>query len=484
MKTPLIVKLWGQEVGRLNWDFRRKTCYFQFNADFLRSGLNPFPLVAPIQYQTECSTYYGEEERMYKHLPAFIADSLPDMWGSQLLELWRKRQHLSVEEVGPLEMLAFIGKRSMGALEYEPALYQLPPLDKVDVRSLAMLSNKILHEREQLHLQQDESVTLQSLIQVGTSAGGMRPKAVLAINTKTGDITSGQIAGKQDDEYYILKFGDAIRQTAELEMAYYQMATEAGIRMSECRLWEVDGVQHFLTKRFDRVRGEKLHVQTISALMPDANSYEHLMSVCRRLQLPQSAMDEMFCRMVFNMLANNSDDHKKNFSFIMDRSGQWSLSPAYDLTYIFDAGGYTPSRTHCFYLAGKLRDVTIEDVLEFAKDNSIHAPEAVIARVAAAVSHFPEIAQRQGVRQEWINPIWQTLQENLRAWHLLSLPGESPYRLEQTYKGNFHLYVRQPSGLERRYVITPKKPEYQQILSQGMASITDEQITAWLQGWK
>ena len=485
MKTPLIVRIWGMEVGRLNWDFKRRTCYFQFNQDFLRTGLNLFPLVAPIEYQTIWTTHFGEEERMYKHLPSFIADSLPDAWGTQLLEIWRKEQNLAAGEVGPLESLAFVGKRAMGALEYEPALQSIPMQEKVDVRALALLADRIMQEREKLRINPEETITMQSLMQVGTSAGGMRPKAILAINPTTGEITSGQIADQEGFEYYILKFGDVKTQTAELEMAYYRMATEAGIRMNECRLWEVDGVQHFLTKRFDRLEnGEKVHLQTIAAMRPEANSYEDLLYVCRRLQLPQSATDEMFARMVFNILANNTDDHKKNFSFMMTRDGKWSITPAYDLTYIFDLGGFTPLREHCFTTCGKTRGTTIEDIMSFAVENNVRDAEGIIRRVAKAIMAFPQYAAEYGVRAEWVNRIWPVLEDNMAAWHLYLREGDSPYRLEQTYKGNYHLYVMQPDGRERRYVIRPKMAEYAEIMERGITAIPDERFAEWIEAWQ
>ncbi len=480
MKSPLIVKMWGQEIGRLNWDFRRKTFYFQFNTEFLTAGLDPFPLIAPIAHQSRLSTHFGEEERMYQRLPAFIADSLPDAWGNHLLDLWRKEQGLALGEITPLEQLAFIGKRAMGALEYEPALTDGFTLDKVNVASLAQLAERIVTEREKLHLLPDDDITIKSLIQVGTSAGGMRPKAIIAIHKETGEIRSGQIGGLDEYDYFILKFGDQERQTAELEMTYYEMALEAGITMSECRLWKVDGITHFLTKRFDRVQGEKVHMQTISALMPEANSYDHLLQVCRRLQLPQEASDEMFRRMVFNILANNTDDHKKNFSFLMDKTGKWSLSPAYDLTYIFDVRGFMPSLQHCFYTAGKNCNYTLEDILDFARMNDIRNPEGILRRVAAAVERFPELAAKNGVRPEWIGRIWATLQDLLHQWHLIQLPNESPYRIEQTYKGNYHLYVHQPDHRERRYVIRPKMPEFAIIEQLGINGVSDEQIAEWL----
>jgi len=482
MKTPLIVRMWGDEVGRLNWDFRRRTSYFQFNADFISKGLDVFPIVAPIAMQDRWSTCFGEEEKMYKHLPSFIADSLPDAWGSQLLELWRKQQQLAIDEMTSLESLAYIGQRAMGALEFEPAIPLQATNDKVDVRDLAKLANRILQEREKVQLSPAEAVTMQALMQIGTSAGGMRPKAIIAMN-QDGEIRSGQVAHQEGFDYYILKFGDKTRQTAELEMAYYRMAIESGIEMNECRLWEVDGVNHFLTKRFDRVNGEKVHMQTMAAMMPEARSYDHLFYICRRLQLSQEMADELFRRMVFNILANNTDDHCKNFSFLMNRAGQWRISPAYDLTYVFDEGGYTPYRFHCLTIAGKTCQITMDDVVAFARNNSIRNPEGIIRKIAAVIERFPEIAARYGVRSEWIDRVWTTLQENLHDWHLYAYPNESPYRFELAYKGNYHLFVRQADGRERRYVIRPKMPEYDVLQQQGIAAISDEQVAAWVAAW-
>lgn len=484
MKTSVRVMLWGEEVGRLAWESRRGLAYFTFHPNFCSKGwdIAPFIMRAPL-FDPKLPEMGETEHRMYQRLPPFLADSLPDAWGNQLFDQWIQQQGLRAQDVTPLEKLCFIGRRGMGALEFEPETEMAIRTDHIDVAALDQLARRIYEQREKVQILPEEDITLQSLMQVGTSAGGMRPKAILAINPETGEITSGQIAGQEGFEYYILKFGDTRTQTAELEMVYYKMAIESGIEMNECRLWEVEGVQHFLTKRFDRQNGEKIHMQTLAALDPEAKSYEQLINVCRRLCLPESDIIEVFRRIVFNILANNTDDHHKNFSFLMDKSGTWRLSPAYDLTYIFNYGGYTPYIYHCLTLAGKSTGITIEDVVELAQQNGIRNPEGIIRQVAKAIEAFPQRAEEMGVRQEWVNHIWPTLEENLHAWHLYARPGESPYRIEQAYKGNYHLFVRQEDGRERRYVIRPKMAEYAEITERGIHAITDERFAEWIAGW-
>lgn len=486
MKTSVIVKLWGVEVGRLSWEERRSLAYFTFHPDFCSKGWDvaPFVMRAPL-FDAKLPEMGNTEQRMYQRLPPFLADSLPDAWGSQLFEQWIQQQGLRHQDVTPLEKLCFIGRRGMGALEFEPETEMAIRQDTIDVAALNQLARRIYEQRESVQILPEETITMQSLMQVGTSAGGMRPKAILAINPTTGEITSGQIADQEGFEYYILKFGDVKTQTAELEMAYYRMATEAGIRMNECRLWEVDGVQHFLTKRFDRkANGEKIHMQTLAALDPEAKSYEELIRTCRRLQLPESEIIELFGRIVFNILANNTDDHHKNFSFLMDKSGTWSLSPAYDLTYIFNYGGFTPYVYHCLSLGGRTTGITLEDVLDLARENNVRDAEGIIRRVAKAIMAFPQYAAEYDVRAEWVNRIWPVLEDNMAAWHLYLREGDSPYRLEQTYKGNYHLYVMQPDGRERRYVIRPKMAEYAEIMERGITAIPDERFAEWIEAWQ
>ena len=357
--SSLKVMLWDKEIGRLSWDARRGISYFEYNPAILQGELDPFPLVASVKSPASRRPIMGDKEtKLYRKLPPFLADSLPDAWGNQVFECWRLQNGIRNQEITPLEILSFIGKRGMGALEFIPESSGIKKSEQLNMKALTNLAQKIFTERENVKIMPDESLTMQSLIAVGTSAGGRQPKAIIAINPRTGEIRSGQIAGQKGFDYCILKFGDPERSSAELEMAYYKMATAAGIDMMPCRIIEIEGQKHFITRRFDRDEEHKLHMQTLAALYPDADSYEKLLMVCRKMRLPESTQDEVFRRMVFNILANNTDDHNKNFSFLMDEKGRWRLSPAYDMTYIFNVGGFLPEKMHCLMMQGKLQGHT------------------------------------------------------------------------------------------------------------------------------
>ena len=416
MNRTLKVMLWGKEIGRLAWHENRHLSYFLYNPEFLKGDLDVAPLAASIHHPLSSRAIFGETERIYQKLPSFIADSLPDAWGNRLFEEWRKDNHLSERSVTSLEKLAFIGRRGMGALEFVPEIERGAMMDHVDIKALADLAEKIAVERENVRIMPEESLTLQSLIAVGTSAGGRQPKGIIAIDRETGEIRSGQVDIEPTLDYYLLKFGDKERSSAELEQTYYEMALAAGINMMESRLIEVEGTKHFLTKRFDRDKTGKLHTQTLAAMNPEADSYEKLLAVCRKLHLPEVDCQEVFRRMVFNILANNTDDHHKNFTFIMNRQGLWRLSPAYDMTYIFDTGGYLPNKEHCLMIGGKLQDITHEDIIAFAGDAGIRAPESIIRKVAAAVASFRQLAEKNGVKSEWIGRIESCLSEHLDLW--------------------------------------------------------------------
>ena len=488
MKEILKVFLWGQEIGRLTWHEARKTTFFMYNPEFLKGTLDIAPLVASIHHPLSTRAIFGETERIYQKLPSFIADSLPDAWGNQLFEQWRKANNITERTVTPLEKLAFIGRRGMGALEFVPAVERDAVADRIDIKALVDLANKIVSERESVRIMPDESVTLQSLIAVGTSAGGRQPKGIIAIDKETREIRSGQIDAEPNLEYYILKFGNKERSTAEIEQTYYEMALAAGINMMQSRIIEVEGEKHFLTKRFDRNETGKLHTQTLAAMNPEADSYEKLFSVCRKLHLPEVDCQELFRRMVFNILANNTDDHNKNFTFVMNRQGTWRLSPAYDMTYIFDLGGYLPNKEHCLMVGGKLQDITREDILHFARENSIHRADAVICEVAAALRQFRSVAKKNGVPEQWTGRIETTIIDDLKSWGewegenampelIISGHTVSNLRIEQAYKGNFHLLAT-IDGSERKFIIGKNKEEYALIEKTGIANLTFTQLKA------
>jgi serine/threonine-protein kinase HipA len=484
MRNLLRVLLWGNEVGRLAWDAKRRLAYFMFNPETRPTALDIAPLVAPVKSPQSHSPIYGEEEKKYQKLPSFIADSLPDDWGNKLFEYWRTRNHLPNAEITPLDKLSFIGKRGMGALEFEPDVERTElNRETLNVQSLASLAQKIYQQREEVHILPEESLTMQSLIALGTSAGGRQPKAVIAINRETKEIRSGQIEGLEGFDNYILKFGDEQRSSAELEMTYFEMARAAGISISDSELWNVGGVNHFLTKRFDRDKYGKLHTQTLAAMYPEADSYEKLLWVCRKLRLSEKDAEEIFRRMVFNVLANNTDDHSKNFSFIMNRQGRWRLSPAYDVTYIFNTGGYLPEEDRCLMVRGKLVNITKRDILDFASDNGIRRAESIIHDVVRALSSFRLLAEKNGVREEWIGRIEATLTSHLKDWGYAASVPDISYtddvgrsiinaHIEQAYKGNYHLSAI-IDGKLHRHIIRKDTPDACEISRIGIINLEE-----------
>ncbi len=487
MVQSLKVILWGEEIGRLAWDARRRLSYFMYNPAFLKKGLNISPLTAPVDGVRGLTPIWGEEAKIYQKLPAFVADSLPDAWGNQLFDLWRQQNHLSNADITPLDKLSFIGKRGMGALEFVPEVSRERRVEKIDIKSLASLAERIFTERENARILPEESITMQSLLTVGTSAGGRQPKAIVAINRKNGEVRSGQISGLEDFDYCLIKFGNSQYCSAELEMTYYKLATMAGINMMPSELYQVDGNNHFMTKRFDRKDGKKVHTQTLAAINPDADSYEQLIAICRKLHLPETDCYEVFRRMVFNVLANNTDDHNKNFSFIMNEDGTWRLAPAYDITYIFDSGGFLPNEDHCMYIRAKLRGITRDDVIQLAKDNGIRRPDAIIRDIVKAIKQFRVVATKYGVAEQWIGRIETTIAEHLKSWGELEAitcsTGEfvinghtvKNIRMEQAYKGNFHL-LAEIDGQERKFVIGKNKEEFSLIESIGIANLSSDQL--------
>ena len=480
MNKPLKIMLWGEEIGRLMWDSRRRNSYFTYNPSFVGKGLELSPLVSPLNSISAMKPIWGDEGKIYQRLPAFLADSLPDAWGNQLFEFWRTSNHLSPSDITPLEKLSFIGRRGMGALEFEPDTSHIGKTDKIDVTSLINLAQRIFRERENAKIQPDESLTMQSLLTVGTSAGGRLPKAILAINNETGEIRSGQIGGLDGYTYCIMKFGDARYCSAELEQTYYELATAAGIHMMPSRLIDIDGQKHFLTERFDRQNGEKIHTQTLAAVCPEADCYEKLMWVCRKLHMPECDCEEVYRRMVFNHLMNNSDDHNKNFSFTMNRQGEWRLAPAYDMTYIIDVAGYLPNKYHCLCMRSKLSDVTKEDLIAFAKDNGIRRAEAIIRAVVDSARKFRKVAERNGVSQEWIGRVETCLRQHMSDWgyehhNTTSCDGMENIRLQQAYKGNIHL-LAVINGTERKYVIRTGTPLHTELTEQGLGNVSAEQL--------
>ena len=347
-----------------------------------------------------------------------IADCLPDKFGSQLITEWFAQKGKTENQITPLDRLCYIGKRAMGALEFIPAekIAGVSQSTEIYIRELMNISETLFRERanfQTLLRQEDKSIL--DILKVGTSAGGAKPKALIAYNEKTDEVRSGQVTAPEGFTYWLLKFDggtysehneitDNPRGIGNIEYAYYEMALKCGIRMAKSKLLSENECYHFMTKRFDRTdSGEKIHMLTAAGLAhldrDERHSYEELFGILRRMGFTASDADQLFRRMVFNVEARNHDDHTKNFSFLMDKEGKWSLAPAYDLCYSYNPEGKWTSR-HQLALNGKQTDFTREDLMAVANNVGIRYAAEIIDNVTEAVSQWNEIAKDCGVRDD------------------------------------------------------------------------------------
>ena len=422
------IKLWGEMVGAVRWDAQNQLASFQYSPAFLKKQWDISPIKMPIAEESRIFSFpelrKGKNERVstFKGLPGLLADALPDRYGNQLINLWLAKNGRPADSMNPVEQLCFIGTRSMGALEFEPA--QIAPQNSFDIQisSLVEAAHKMLSKKEQLdtNLNDDEEKALMEVLKVGTSAGGARPKAVIAYNEKTGDVKSGQTTVPKGFEHWLLKLdGVSDAQFGEthgwgrVEYAYYLMAKDAGITMMECKLLEENGRAHFMTKRFDRDDNTKHHIQTWCGIQHyDYNnlqgySYEQLFQTMRVLRLPYPEAEEMFRRMVFNVLATNYDDHTKNFSFRLKQGKSWELSPAYDVCYSYDPTNIWVSQ-HTLSINGKHKQITQNDLMTIAKANNIKKGETIIKTISKVVANWNSYANKANVKQQLTQTIAET----------------------------------------------------------------------------
>ena len=415
--TDANVNLWGRRIGAVSWDDGRGVGVFQYDPTFLSAGIEVSPLAMPVRETPYAFPGLGEA---FKGLPGLLADALPDSFGHRLIDVWLAETGRRLEDFNPVDRLCYIGRRGVGALEFEPALRRGNRGNEVEIAQLVDLANRVLDERVRLsgkRAGEDDGGALEDILSVGTSAGGARAKAVLAWNPVTGEFRSGQVDAEAGFEHWILKFdGVANNRDRELadplgygriEYAYHLMAREAGIEMSECRLHHEGGRSHFMTRRFDRdSKGRKVHMQSLAALrhfdynLPGAYSYEQAMETIRRLGLGMAVVEEQYRRAAFNLVARNQDDHVKNIAFLMTRSGRWRLSPAYDVAYAWNPRGTWTGR-HQMSMAGKRNGFESVDLLRFAETSGLRIPAAgrVIDRVLAAVGSWPRFASEAGVEE-------------------------------------------------------------------------------------
>lgn len=407
MKGTLSINviLWDEVIGKMVWDNTRQVATFQFSKRYHDMPYN----LMPTRPMKPIPAFFGTIGDKYHGLPPFIADSLPDHWGSVIFDKWAKEKGLQPEDCNPLLKLAYIGKRGLGALEFVPEVETGSP-EAGDLSDLEAMAQEIYRKRSEVVIKDDDKTTFESFARLGSPPGGAHSKILIAISDNDSSIISGQMDPEEGFTQYILKFNeDYDVPSCEIEYVYYLMAKEAGIDMMPSRLIEINGRRHFLTKRFDRRDGRKLLTQTMAALIPSASDYQNLFFLCRTLGLEESARVELFRRMCFNVIAGNTDDHNKNFSFIMHEDGHWELAPAYDITFTADIWRRSDDDIHSLGICTKRCFFTEQDLLSFGEDFEIPAPATILGEVKAAVAKFKSIAQENGVPQNWIERISSVL---------------------------------------------------------------------------
>lgn len=409
-------RMFGMDVGAFRWDSEYDVARFEYSADFIDKGIEPSPLMMPVQ-QGRIYSFGNLNKDVFRGLPGMLADSLPDTYGRALFDKWLS---LTGRTSGnPVESLCYLGKRCMGALEFEPATGPLTDSStKFEIDSLVEVAKEALSKKQDfgVNLTTDRKAAIAEILRLGTSAGGQRAKAIIAYNKDSGEVRSGQIEAPEGFDYYLIKLDGVTAEAGfketenfgRLEYSFSLLAKECGIEMTDCSLIEENGRAHFITKRFDRVNGEKLHTQTLCGIahydfhLRRGYSYEQAFNVMRRLRLPYSQAEEMFLRMVFNVVVRNQDDHTKNISFLMDKNGHWKLSPAYDIGFAYNPSG-SWTDTHQMSINGKFDDIKREDLVACASSNNIKNPVSIIDKVCETAAKWPEIARNCGVPQTMID---------------------------------------------------------------------------------
>ena len=429
MTTAAEVSLWGKTIGAVVLIDGSDVARFEYDQAFQRSGIELSPLVMPLS--SRVYSFPDLARATFHGLPGLLADSLPDRFGNALINAWLATEGRSPASFNAVERLCYTGRRGMGALEYRPGLGpRAVKATSIHIARLVRLASEVLAERSSLHTSlhgNERKNALRDILRIGTSAGGARAKAVIAWNPESGEVRSGQLQADPGFEHWLLKF-DGVSGNRDKEMddpqgyglieyAYYLMAREAGVLMSECRLLREQSRSHFMTRRFDRgPDGSKIHVQTLGALahydfnLAGGYGYEQVFQVIRQLGLPMTVVEEQFRRMVFNIVARNQDDHVKNIAFLMDKRGNWSLAPAYDLTFSYQPDGRWTS-SHQMSMNGKRDHFQTDDFVACAKNAGMKRGRAqsILREVDNVVGRWPQYAEEVGVPAVWRDHIASNL---------------------------------------------------------------------------
>ncbi|NND73307.1 MAG: type II toxin-antitoxin system HipA family toxin [Rhodothermales bacterium] len=418
--TVAEVRLWGRTIGAVYVEEDDDVASFEYDPDFAKSDIQISPIKMPLSRRLY---RFPELSRTsFAGLPGLLADSIPDKFGNAVIDAWLASQGRSPESFDIVERLCYIGRRGMGALEFEPSSGPDPgDSRKVQVALLVDLASKILRDRQQFSTtldQDDRPDGMAAILRVGTSAGGARAKAVVAWNPETNEVRSGQVDSDEGFEQWLLKFdgvtGNKDKELEDpqgygvIEYAYYLMAREAGLVMSRCTLLEEGGRKHFMTRRFDRLRnGQKLHMQSLAAIAhfdfneAGAYSYEQALLIMRQLELSTVEVEQQFRRMVFNVVARNQDDHVKNIAFLMDKRGVWSLSPAFDVTYSYNPSGAWTGQ-HQMTINGKRNGFVMDDFKACGEVALLKRGrfETIVDEVTEVVSNWRTYADKAAVPEE------------------------------------------------------------------------------------
>ena len=428
MNTTAEVYLWGTRVGIIHQDLDKSYAAFEYDGDFLKSGIEISPIMMPLSSIVyEFPSLSGEP---FFGMPGLVVDSLPDTFGNKVIEQWLASQGKSIKDFTAIDRLCYTGKRGMGALEYVPASSEISDINEnINVSEMVKFVSDVLNQRESIILNSEEALTYSQLVQVGSSAGGARAKALIAWNENTNEIKSGQLNLDKDYDYWLMKFDNVskngdhgledVPEYTLIEYAYYKMALDAGVQMNECRIYSNAGENHFMTKRFDRVDGKKIHMQSLGAMAhisykePRLCSYEMAAGYMRDMKLPMIDIEQFFSRMVFNCVAVNQDDHVKNISFLMDRNGKWRLSPAYDVTYSYDVTNKWLS-AHQMTINGKKSNICLSDLLEVGEKMGLKKKKCmdIISKISLVVSDFEKYADEANIREKTYAEIKKILDQN------------------------------------------------------------------------
>lgn len=415
------VKIWNHKVGVVLWDQQRNYGLFEFDKQFFKLGLDLSPITMPIadaQRSRKVFSFPLLNPDTFKGLPGLLSDSLPDKFGNQIIDAWLAQQGKNSSDFNPVDRLCYIGKRGMGALEFEPASNStVEKSNPIEIQELVKFAKQVLDSRSDFHSDMDSEKGFSDILQVGSSAGGARAKAIIAYNKTTGDVRSGQVDGLEGFDYWLIKFDGVTNHQlgdpkgyGNIEYAYYLMAIDAGITMSESKLMTENNRSHFMTKRFDRQNNQKIHMQTLCGIahfdynMPRSYSYEQAFQVMRQMKLPYSDMEELYKRMVFNVMSRNQDDHTKNISFLMFPDGKWQLSPAYDVTYAYNPDNFW-LKAHQMSVNGKRENILLDDLLAVAKNINLKKPLPIIELCTKVLSIWTDYAVKSGIENTQIEQI-------------------------------------------------------------------------------